>query len=73
MRTIFVVGFAASLHFLSPAQAANPAGQASASQVSATGHRATPGASVWVMMIAGFGLVGLGTRGRERGVSRVAN
>lgn len=73
MRTIFVVGFAASLHFLSPAQAATIVSQTGASQVSASSHRATPGASVWVMMIAGFGLVGLGTGGRGRGVSRVAN
>ena len=73
MRTIFVVGLAASLHFLSPAQAAVTHVQGGAQQASAISHRATPGASLWVMMIAGFGLVGLGTRGRERGVSRVAN
>lgn len=32
-----------------------------------------PEPSTWVMMIAGFGLVGLGARGRERRVNRVTN
>jgi hypothetical protein len=32
-----------------------------------------PEPGTWVMMIAGFALVGLGARGRDRGVSRVTN
>jgi hypothetical protein len=32
-----------------------------------------PEPGTWVMMIAGFAMVGLGARGRERGVAKVAN
>ena len=63
MRTIFIAGLAAALHFATPAYAAATGGMAAA----------TPDSGTWVLLLGGFALIGLGLRGRERQVDRVTN